>query len=354
MRLALVGLPGSGKTCVFNALTGSHEAPGAAGGRAAEHLAVLRVPDERLDWLAELYRPPKVTPSTIEILDLPGLGTAGAGGGPRTEGTVGSARTADALALVLRGFTDPSYPYEQPEPDPRRDLETLRTELALADLAVAEKRVEKIKKDRHKPKPDREREERELAYLERLVAAMEEGRRARDVEATDEERELVKGYAFLTAKPWVGILSRDESAEGGLELPGVEGQAEMLGRLEMEIGELDADERGEFMAEMGLDRLHTPDVVKACYSALDVVTFLTCGDPEVHAWTVRRGSTAVEAAGAIHSDLARGFIRAEVVEFDVLREAGDMKAVKAAGKLRLEGRDYVVVDGDVILVRFSV
>jgi GTP-binding protein YchF len=356
MRLALVGLAGSGKTCVFNALTGSHEAPGAGGGRSAEHVAVLRVPDPRLDWLAEQYRPPKVTPATIEVLDLPGLGTSGASGGPRSEGTIGSARSADALALVLRGFRDPSYPHERPEPDPRRDLENLRSELLLADLGVAEKRVERLRKEIAKPRPERERDrdERERAHLERIVAALGEGRRVREVEATPEERRLTKGYAFLSEKPWIALLSRDEGFEANPELPGVEGRAEMLGRLEMEIGELEEAEREPFMREMGLERLHTGDVVRAFYDALDIVTFLTCGDPEVHAWTVPRGATAVEAAGTIHSDLARGFIRAEVVAFEELRAAGSMKAVKAAGRLRLEGRDYVVADGDVILVRFSV
>jgi GTP-binding protein YchF len=352
MRLALVGLAGSGKTCVFNALTGSHEVPGA--GRGGEHLATLKVPDARLDWLAEHMRPPKVTPTTIEILDLPGLGAAGSGGGARTEGTIGTARTAQALFIVLRAFHEASYPYPDPEPDPARDLAEVRSDLILADLAIAEKRAEKIRKDLGKPRPDREREEKELDYLERLIQGMEAGRRVREIEATPEERLLGKGYAFLTEKPWITLVSRDEAFDAELDLPGVAAHAEMYGRLEMEIGELEPEEREEFMAEMGLDRLHAPDVIEACYRALDIVTYLTCGDNEVRAWTLRRGLTALDAAANIHSDLARGFIRAEVMAFEDLEREGSEKAVKAAGKFRLEGKDYVVKDGDVILIRFSV
>jgi ribosome-binding ATPase len=353
MKLALVGLAGSGKTCIYNALTGSHEAPG-TGGRSAEHLAILKVPERRLDWLAVLNTPPKVTQATIEVLDLPGLGSTGAAGGAMREGTVGIARAADALVLVLRQFTEASYPYDRPEPDPLRDLEDVRAELILADLGIAEKRVERLRKDILKPKPDKERDIQELAYLERVIQALDDGHRVREVEATDEERLLGKGYSFLTEKPWVALVSRDEPSEVPVEVSGVSGYAEMCGLLEMEIGELDADERNEFMQEMGLDRMHAGDVIQACYGALDIVTFFTEGPTEVRAWTVRRGSTAVDAAASIHTDLARGFIRAETVAFEDLEREGSMKAVKAAGLFRLEGKSYVVKDGDILLIRFSV
>jgi len=353
MKLALVGKAGAGKTTIFNAMTGSNAAVG-AGSVPSDRTAVLKVPDDRLGWLAdEVYQPKKITPTTIDVADLGGLGSAE--GGPRASEVLAAARDADALILVVRAFTEPTYPYPRPDSNPHRDLSDLIGDLVFADLAVATKRVERLQKDVLRPMPERDKLIKELAYLEKVVVALEAGEKVRSVEGTDEERKLTRGYGFLSEKPWVLLVNRGEEVAGPFDLEAeVDARAEIAGRLELELGELDEEERAVFMEEMGVDRLHTGDVIAACYRGLDVVTYFTCGPTEVRSWTLPRGGSAVDAAANVHSDLARGFIRAEVMTYEDLREHGSEKDVKAAGKFRLEGKTYIVAEGDVLLIRFSV
>ena len=362
MQVTIVGLPGSGKTTVFNALTGSHAETGTfSGGRAAPNVGVVKVPDERLDRLAELFKPKKTTHADVTYVDvaLPA--------GATREGTVNpevlaQIRNADALLHVARAFDDPANPTPA---DPWRDVDELDLEFTVADLGVIEKRLEKLRtQGRHGSQAERELAQREEELLRRIEPHLSEGRPLRSFGLTDDEELLLRGYRFLTQKPVLVILNIDEGRlpeSAALESGGQQRYAQphadvaaLAGKIEAEIGELSEEDARLFMDDLGIAEPSRGRVIRLTYALLGLFSFFTAGEDECRAWTLRVGSTAVDAAGAIHSDLARGFIRALVIGVDDLLEAGSMAEARKRGILRQEGRDYLVQDGDVIEVLFNV
>ena len=355
MDVGLVGLPGSGKTTVFNLLTGQQASVAAfGGGRPASHRAQARVPDERLTALADLYHPKKVTPATIQIVDIPGQ-APGDGDGPNRLLT--DVRQVDALVHIMRGF--PSSLGEAP--DPAAAAADIELELALADLDLLERRRERLTSG----KKVTAEAKAELPLVERLIAVLEDGGRLDQVALTPEEAAGMRGYQFLTLKPmlWVVNLSDDDLKSHGW--PGRDalltmasgkgvGLVEMAGQFEWELSALDPEEQALFLAEVGLEASGMARLAQAIYRQLGLVSFLTAGEDEVRAWPIAVGTTARAAAGKIHSDIERGFIRAEVVSFGALVTHRSLAAAREHGQVRMEGRDYVMADGDVVNFRFNV
>lgn len=350
MRIGLVGYAGAGKTTVFRALTALAGAPAPRPGEI--EIGVVKVPDPRLRRLAEAYRPRKTTPATVEFLDLPALGVSGKGAAER----VAAMRKVDALACVVDAFSsgrDKAW---------AEDLGRMRQDLALEDLTIVEKRLQTLAKSIHKPGPAQETDKKEKALLVRLKPSIESAGAIDASVLKPEERKVLRGYQLFLLKPWLAVVNVAEgvpSATGEIppsDLPaGVAAGVRVCGRLEREIAELPEAERAAFLAELGIPEPASNRLIRAAYRALGLMNFFTVGEDEVRAWTVPQGSSAVDAAGAIHSDLARGFIRAEVFSFaDWEAAGGDVREVKARGRLRLEGKDYRVADGDVLNVRFSV
>lgn len=354
MRLALIGIPSSGVKTIYSAITGHAESGGGfRPSSALNRLAVLKVPDPRLDLLTDVFKPKKKVAATVELTEFPGL----LGGSKTDPQAVAKAREADALALVLRCFSSDMAPHPKDSVDPRRDLDDLEAEMVLSDLSVAESRLERLSGSVKTKANDDDLAEH--AVLNRVRQQLEEGLPVRRLDLSEEERKRIRGFGFLTAKPRMLILNIGESQlgeEDSIAAPFVEQGwvAEALcGSLEAELAQLEETERGEFMSDFGLDELAAPRVLSAAYQALEIRTFYTYGDDECRAWTVRVGDTAVDAAGKIHSDLAKGFIRAEVVGWQDFQEHPSIKEVKAAGKFRLEGKDYRVQEGDLIIIRHS-
>ena len=362
MQVTIVGLPGSGKTTVFNALTGGHaETGGFSGGRAAPNISVVRVPDLQVDRLAALFQPKKTTYADVTYVDV-AIPAGAAREGTVNPDVLAQIRNADALLHVARAFADPTA---ATPPDPWRDVDELDVEFTVADLSVIEKRLEKLRtQGRHGSQAEREQAQREEALLQRLEPHLSDGKPIRAFGLTDDEELLLRGYRFLTQKPVLVLLNIDESAlptVAGLEASGRERYAEphtdvaaLAGKIEAEIGELPVEDARLFMDDLGIAEPSRGRVIGLTYELLGLFSFFTAGEDECRAWTLRRGSTAVDAAGAIHSDLARGFIRAQVIGVDELLEAGSMAEARKRGTLRQEGRDYRMVDGDVVEVLFNV
>jgi len=357
VQVALAGLPLSGKTCLFTALS-EGAVDSATHPARADHpnATAVAVPDERLDWLHEHYAARKKVPVQIEWLDLPGLAPGRADLASQNTAILEHLRRADALVCVLRAFESDRVPGRV---DPQADRDALFSEFLLADLGVILRRIEKVENQITKPLPNREALQHELAFLQRCREALEAEAPLQGVPQTEAERNLLRNFSALTLKPVLNILNVGEDHAGR---PAEVVQAypdlprplfALCASLEAEIQQLPPDERGPFLQEMGLDRLHAPDLLAAVHGALGRITFYTAGEKEVDARSLRKGANAVEAAGEVHTDMARGFIRAEVVAFDDLKAAGGLKQARAEGHVRLEGRDYVVRDGDVILFHFS-
>ncbi len=366
MQIAIVGLAGAGKTTVFNTLTRGHAETGGYGGLQL-NVGVVKVPDERLDRLAEIFKPRKVVQADVTYVDLPAPPAS-------TEGRVGTEelpaehlarlRDSDALLHVVRAWDDAAHPHPDGSVDPRRDLDQLDLEFTLADLAMTDRRLERLKTSgRHGTAAEREANEREEAILGRLKPALEAGTPIRDVPLEPDEEKAIRGFRFLTQKPVLVLLNIGESdlpraAEiaAGIAADYRHEQAlvdALSARIEMELGELEPDEAAVFMEELGLRESALGRVIELSYRLLGLVSFLTAGPDEVRAWPIRDGSTAVDAAGTIHTDLAKGFIRAETVGYEDLLVLGSMAEARKAGKLRSEGKTYRVRDGDVIEVLFS-
>lgn len=362
MQVTIVGLPGSGKTTVFNALTGGHaETGGFSGGRAAPNVSVVKVPDERVDRLAALFVPKKTTYADVTYVDV------AIPAGAAREGTVkpdvlAQVRNADALLHVVRAFDDPTSPTPA---DPWRDVEDLDLEFTVADLTVIEKRLEKLAtQSRHGSQGEREQAQREQELLTRIEPHLSDGRAIRSFGLSEDEELLLRGYRFLTQKPVLVVLNIDDGRlpeATALETAGHERYAQphtdvaaLAAKIEAEIGELPDEDARPFMDELGIAEPSRGRVIRLTYGLLGLFSFFTAGEDECRAWTLRIGSTAVEAAGAIHSDLARGFIRAEVIGVDDLLAAGSMAEARKRGVLRQEGKSYVVRDNDVINVLFNV
>ena len=357
MNLSIIGLPQSGVTTVFNALTGRHEDAHAFAKPGQPHVAVVKVPDRRVDFLGEMYEPKKITHATVEYMEVPGLFASTKGGASSSAEAASTVRDSDACIIVLRDFDSAAAPNPRGTNDPLRDLNDINDELLTLDLAQIEKRIERLRKDVEKPTPEQEQHKAELAALERCLAALESGEHLDQVKLNSQEEKLLRGFRFLTEKPRIHVVNTNESEVASTSVPpGLppENSVAFCAEIEDEIGQLDEADRAEFLADLGITEMARDRLIETSYQTLGLISFLTIGKDEVRAWTLRSGTTAVEAAGTIHSDLERGFIRAEVMTFDDLERLGSEREVKAKGLARLEGRDYIVQDGDILNIRFGV
>ncbi len=352
MKAALLGLMQSGKSTIFSAVSGKAIPP--MGATAIEE-AIVPVPDERLDWLDKLYKPKKKVLATIDVLDLPGFGFTDEHGRASARRLIGQIRTVDMLILVVRAFENPTVPAYRNRVDFKRDLTELRTELLLSDLELVTTRIEKLEKQVHKPTKTQAQDKAELALQKKLQDAIEAEHPISTAIETDDERAMIKSLGFLTQKPMAIVVNVGEEQAGeSLEVGGSIPSVMMCAKLEHELAQLDAESRTTFMADLGITESAAQKFVQVCYSALGLISFLTVGSDEVRAWPIGNGTVAVDAAGKVHTDIKRGFIRAETMAYGDLKELGDEKAVKAAGKTRLEGKEYIVKDGDIINFRFNV
>lgn len=354
MRIALVGPPQSGKSTLYSAITGHSPDPGHSG---TERMTTVLVPDRRLDFLTELFNPKKITPANLEFLDMPGVSLADAHGQAAFRRAMGSVRACDGIVLVVRAFESASVAAYRDRIDPAADLDELHTEFVFADLEQVSNRIEKLEKSAQKPTKTRDQELRELALMQRARTALENEAPVRTEIHNEEERTIAAGFGFLTLKPVVAVINvgeQDVAAPPTIEHAHAAATFSLSAEIEAEIAQLDESDRPAFLEDLGLAEPAQARMIRACYDAAGCISFLTGGPTDVRAWTIRKGDTALEAAGKIHTDIQRGFIRAETVAFDDLKAAGDMRAAKNAGKVRLEPKGYVVQDGDVITFRFNV
>lgn len=367
MSFGLIGLPMTGKTTLFNALTHGKAPITEFGGRHAEaNIGVISVPDARFDFLVVQYKPKKISPATIEVID--GAAPIGAEARQSKFGTdfFTGIRAVDALIHVVRAFENPALPEPEGGLDPLRDIRRVNDELALADLQIVETRLERLEKGLHGKKitsVSPQTMERDLML--KLRTQLEEEKPLKDLDLTVDEKRLIKSFDFLTLKPMIIVANlsedHDETSDsallGGLrvycEAEKLE-LIELVATIEAEIAQLPGEEEQEYMDAMGIDQPARDRVVQSAYRALGLISFFTVGEDEVKAWTIEKGTHAVDAAGKIHSDLARGFIRAEIVSYEDFAKAGSWQAAKDAGYMRLEGKEYVVRDGDIMVVRFKV
>ena len=357
MQVALIGLTQSGKSTLFSSVTGGQVHTSAGASHQADR-AVVTVPEERLDKLAEMMQPKKVTHATIELLDLPGLSFVDESSRQEARRIIAQARQADMLTVVLRGFQDDSVAVYRDRVDPVKDMEELKTEMLLADLEMIENRIAKLEVTITKPTPHVDQDKQELALMQRFSEAINKMQAISEVIDSPEEEKLVRSFGFLSIKPLLYVVNVDEDKLAEPSILTVEragGEVVSLSaKLEAELAALAEEERGVFMEDMGVDEVARDRLLKMCYKTLHLISFLTVVSGELRAWTIPSGYSALEAAGEIHSDIQRGFIRAETVHWDDFIAGGDMKAAKAAGKVRLEGKTYEVQDGDIINFRFNV
>lgn len=353
MRVAIVGFPFSGKTTLFMAISGL---PRDHLKISEENLAAVKVPEPRLDWLEELYKPRKRTEATMDFVDLPGS-TEGESEHAGLTRHLPTLRIADALLVVLRGFDSDAVPVHGDRVDPQRDLKLMRDELLLADLVICDNRVEKLVKAVEKPSKERDQQKHELALLQRCRAALEAEKPLADVIQAGEESKMIRSFGFLTQKRMVVAVNVNEdaiAAPPAFHDPHAAATFNVCAPIEADIMQLDPADRPLFMREYGIQAAARDRIIRACFDALGLISFLTVGEDEVRAWPVPRGATAVEAAGKIHSDLARGFIRAETIAYEDLRKSGSMRDAKAHNLVRQEPKHYVVQDGDILNIKFAV
>jgi GTP-binding protein YchF len=359
MNIGLIGPAKSGKTTIFNALTGQTAEVAEYGtGRVEPNLGIVNVLDDRVDKFSVMYNPRKTIYATIEFVDFAGVTEGAARGGLFSGEGMAMMKTADAFVTVLRNFHSPAVESQFGEASPEHDMNTIDSELLLADLIVAERRAGRIAADhqRGKKTPQSQAEEKVIA---RINEALNAGQPIREMEFSADEQKLIQGYQFLTAKPVLVILNSGEDNYGKNEalmhkLSAQHALIEFAGNFEMELAALDEADRPGFMADMGITESARARLSRFAYEMLGYISFFTVGEDEVRAWTIHKGDKALDAAGTIHSDLARGFIRAECFSAKDLLELGSEKAVRDKGLFRLEGRDYVVSDGDILHIRFSV
>jgi ribosome-binding ATPase len=367
LRAALIGFGSTGKTTLFQLMTSARgDSARAAPGRAEASIGMSKVPDVRLDRLTAMYDPKKRVPATVEFTDLAAPGsTAGA----KTLVDVAAYKNADALVHVIRAFDDPAVAHPAGSTDPARDAQAMEDELILADLGVAERRLERIERDLKKNRSGELERERDGVAICR--AALEEGRPLRALELRGDDLKRLRGFQFLSAKPLLIVVNVDENqltgGQGALRLAGAAeraglspflaragtGAAAVCAKIELEIAQLDATDAAGFLGDLGLTESGLDRVIRASYDLLGYISFFTVGEDECRAWSIPRGTSAQLAASEIHSDIARGFIRAEVVGYDPLIARGTMAACRDHGEVRLEGKEYVVQDGDIINFRFA-
>jgi hypothetical protein len=361
LRTALIGYPSTGKTTLFRLMPLAHEAPRAGHGKLEATLGIARVPDARLDVLTAMYKPRKRVPAMVEFADIPGRPS---GSGADALLDVAAYRNADALVHVVRSFTDPAIAHAAGSVDPRRDARAMEDELILADLAVVERRLERLAKDLKKTRTSDLEKEQEI--LVRCKPHLENGAPLRALDLAGEDRRRLRGFQFLSAKPLLLVLNVDEGDLAGgvdhlLERHGLADlgtgpmtrAVALCAKIELEIAQLEPADAETFLADLGLTASGLDRVIRASYELLGYISFFTVGEDECRAWSVPRGTAAQTAAGEIHTDLSRGFIRAEVVAYDRLVARGSMAACRDHGEVRLEGKEYTVVDGDIINVRFA-
>jgi hypothetical protein len=366
MKVGIIGLPASGKTTVFNAVTGSNAQTGAFGGGADANLGIVPVPDDRQDWLSALYKPKKTTYATVELVDVAGMVPGAAQKEGFSAQLIQHLRQVEALVHVVRAFTDPAVPHPDGSVDALRDAELVELELILADLAVVQKRLEKLDQEIQRKKgAEKTQAEQEKEILGRFKELLTSETPLRQLKLNEEEAKVVRGYTFLSQKPLLIVanideneIGKDDSATMQKLRPFAESKGAPLlsfcAKTEMEIGQMDEADRGEFLQALGITESGRDKLIRAAYELLQVIPFFTVGEDEVKAWTITAGTIAQEAARKIHSDIARGFIRAEVAAFDALKSCGSWNAAKDKGLVRLEGKEYVVQNGDCINFRFAV
>jgi hypothetical protein len=361
LRTALIGFPLSGKTTLFQ-LTTSHAAPPGAHGKLDVSVGIARVPDSRLDRLTEMYRPRKRVPATVEFADIAAATRTAA----QSLLDVAPFRDADALVHVLRAFRDESVPRGTGSASPAKDAQAMEDELILADLGVAERRLDRIDRDLKKARTSELERERDV--IARCREALEHATPIRALDLAADDRKRLRGFQFLSAKPLLLVVNVDEADVGWLSTPGRAAEEAGLtpflsraatravgvcGKIELEIAQLEPADAAAFLADLGLRETGVDRVIRATYDLLGYISFFTVGEDECRAWSIPRGTIAQIAAGEIHTDIARGFIRAEVVGYDPLAARGSLQACREHGEVRLEGKEYVVQDGDVITFRFA-
>lgn len=355
MKIGLVGLPGVGKTTIFNLLTSTKALTGTYGAKEA-NVGMAKVPDKRIDFLSQLYKPKKTTYAQIEFIDIAGV-VPESGAGKFLE----QVRDCDAIVHVVRAFNNPDVPHVNNQINPVKDLETVDTELLFADLELIDKRIERIKTGKKVKKEQLE----ELGILEKLYQHLENGGDIRQVDLTEEEQKTLKAYSFLTEKPKLVVINVDEEQMKNNDYPTKQevvdfcknkemALIEICGQLEVEIQELSEEDKQIFMEDLNIKETGIERLAKKVYEHLGLISFFTVGEDEVKAWTIKKDTVAKKAAGKIHSDIERGFIRAEVVKFKDIYELGSMAKVREQGLFHLEGKEYIVEDGDIINFRFNV
>lgn len=351
MKLGIIGLPQSGKTTIFNALTRGHAPTTASAGRFEVHTAVVDVPDPRLDRLSEMFKPKKTIYARVTYADIAGLETGAAKSGISGQ-LLNQLTQMDGFLLVVRGFLNDNVPHTMGSIDPVRDADVMLSELLLNDLISVERKLERLVEERRKGGTDKTENERQTILFQRLNAALSENTPLRKVDVSAEEAKILSSFGLLTRKPVLVVFNLGEgqsALEMELDLP----TAALQGKLEMEIAQLPPEDAEVFMREYDIEELSLNKMIRLSYDLLQVQSFFTVGEDEVRAWETHRGATAQDAAGEVHTDLQRGFVRAEVVAYEDLISLGGMNEAKAKGKLRLEGKDYPVKDGDIVHIRSS-
>ncbi len=369
MKVGIVGLPQVGKTTIFRLLTQGRVDTSSWGSGREAHIGIAHVPDARVDRLAEIVKPEKTTYATVEYVDLPGLsrgeGKAALQGQAKEMATyLNSLKNIDTLVHVVRAFENPNLPHVEGSVDPVRDIGLFELEMIFSDLAIVEKRLERLSKDLKKAKSAELEMENDV--LQRFKTALENEQPLRELEITGEEEKRVRGFTFLSAKPILLVINVGDEDAGKIadivEAFGLQKQAAMrnvaitavCGKIESEIAALAPEDARMFMDDLGISGNALDRIIQKSYDLLGVFSFYTAGEPEVRAWTIPRNTTAMQAAGVIHTDIEKGFIKAEVVSFEDMVVLGTFQAAKSKGVLRLEGREYRVQEGDVILFRFNV
>ncbi len=360
MKIGIIGLPQVGKTSLFKILTKAQLSERAYANPREAHVGVARVPDSRLDKLAALYNPRKLVHASVEYVDVAAIGQEAL----KESAYLGNLRTMDALAHVVRAFADPSIPHTG-EIDPKRDIRNVDFDLMVSDLGQIEKRLERLERDLKKMKTAEM--EKEFRLLKRAQIHLESEHPLRDMPLTAEDKKRIRGFMFLSEKPILYVLNIDESANVAPQLEAAPenykvgevtshantGVTAICGKVEAELAEMSDQDAAEFLSSYGLTESGLVRLIRKSYELLGLISFFTVGEDECRAWTVPRNTRAVEAAGAIHSDLEKHFIRAEVIRWDALLDAGSEAGARARGTLRLEGKDYIVQDGDVVHIRHS-